>query len=129
MPEENKINSFSFSRRPASRVHMLLMRYYLIFTLLNNNITLFLCQSRICFICFICFNFYLFINLNYRVLLFACVCVCVCLCVCVCVQEPSCFWLCVSFLSFFESFYRVTGNGHHNTEFRFVDLEHAELCL
>ena len=23
----------------------------------------------------------------------------------------------------------MTGNGHHNTEFRFVDLEHAELCL
>ena len=30
---------------------------------------------------------------------------CVCVCVCVCV------------------------NGHHNTEFRFVDLEHAEFCL
>ena len=29
----------------------------------------------------------------------------------------------------FESFYRVTGNGHHNIEFRFVDLEHVELCL
>ena len=37
-------------------------------------------------------------------------------------------FLCV-FWSFFESFYRVTGNGHHNINFTFVDLEHAELCL
>ena len=37
-------------------------------------------------------------------------------------------FLCV-FWSFFERFYRVTGNGHHNIEFKFVDLEHAELCL
>ena len=35
----------------------------------------------------------------------------------------------VCVLVFFESFYRVTGNGHQNTELRFVDLEHAELCL
>ena len=32
-------------------------------------------------------------------------------------------------LVIFESFYRMTGNGHHNIEFGFVDVEHAELCL
>ena len=38
------------------------------------------------------------------------------------------FVLCV-FWSFFESFYQVTGNGHHNIELGFFDLEHAEVCL
>ena len=43
-------------------------------------------------------------------------------------MEPFCFvFVCV--LVILESFCRVIGNGHHNTEFRFVDLEHAEFCL
>ena len=33
------------------------------------------------------------------------------------------------FVCVLVSFYRVTGNGHHNIKFRFVDLEHAELYL
>ena len=37
-------------------------------------------------------------------------------------------FLCV-FWSFFVCFYQVTGNAHHNIEFGFVDLEHAEFCL
>ena len=36
-------------------------------------------------------------------------------------------FVCVLVIS--EIFYRVTGNGHHNIEFGFVDVEHAELCL
>ena len=37
------------------------------------------------------------------------------------------FFVCV--LVIFGSFYRVTGNGHNDTEFRSVDLEHAEFCF
>ena len=29
----------------------------------------------------------------------------------------------------FGSFYRVTGNGYNDIEFRFVDFEHAEIYL
>ena len=45
-------------------------------------------------------------------------------------KEPSCFCFCVCFGHFLKASTRCqTGNSHHNTEFRFVDLEHAKLCL
>ena len=41
----------------------------------------------------------------------------------------NCFVFVLCVWSFFESFYQVSGNGHHNIEFRFVGFEHVEFCL